>query len=78
MDYFSGVFPLEYDLLNQKPEFHAQKVAYEYTNPVDWDNDFETIPKIGNNVLIGNSADINNNHLDMLDYLKEVDFSGKK
>lgn len=78
VDYFSGVFPLEYDLLNQKPEFHAQKVAYEYTNPVDWDNDFETIPKIGNNVLIGNSADINNNHLDMLDYLKEVDFSGKK
>lgn len=78
VDYFSGVFPLEYNLLKEHPEFHAKRVVYEYTNPADWENIDTEIPEIGHNVLIGNSADINNNHLDVLDYLKGVNFSGKK
>lgn len=72
VDYFSGVFPLEYDLLSKNSEFHAQKVMYEYTNPADWENISTDIPTIGKNVLIGNSADINNNHLDILDYMKNI------
>ena len=78
VDYFSGVFPLEYDLVKEKPAFHAKRVSYEYTNPADWAPFLSELPHIGENILIGNSADINNNHLDILDYIKDIDFHTRK
>lgn len=78
VDYFAGVFPEEYDLLNVHEEFNAKKVIYEYTNPTDWSEHMDDIPQIGRNVLIGNSADINNNHLDILDYLGDIQWNDTK
>lgn len=78
VDFFSGVFPEEYDLLKIHREFNAQKVIYNYVNPADWESVSNGVPLIGNNVLIGNSADINNNHLDILDYLRDIQWSDAK
>jgi hypothetical protein len=65
-------------MLKEKDEFRAVRVSYEYTNPRDWDNLSEEVIPIGNNILIGNSADINNNHLDLLDYIKNIDINKAK
>lgn len=77
VDFYSGVFPEEYDLLKDKPEFHAKRVEYGYTNPNDWsvgvNMDFST----GQNILVGNSADINNNHLDVLPFLQNAQIGAR-
>lgn len=78
VNYYSGVFPEEYDLLRTQPEFQAEKVVYGYTNPKDWEEKVGVNFMKGCNILIGNSADINNNHLDILDYLKDVQIKNKK
>lgn len=78
IDYFAGVFPLEYSLLVGKPGFRAKEVEFELANPVDWTPCPDELPTIGENILIGNSADINNNHLDLIDYLKNLDLKGRK
>lgn len=78
VNYFSGVFPLEYDLLVGKPEFKAKKVEFGLRNPKDWTTCPIQLPKIGENILIGNSADINNNHLDLIDYLKDLNLDNRK
>ena len=77
VDYFAGVFPLEYDLVKNNPWFRAKQVFYEYTNPKDFTPFPNTLPEIGINILVGNSADINNNHLDLLDFVKNLNLEGK-
>ena len=78
VDYFSGVFPLEYDLVKKNPEFRAEQVFYRYTNPKDFCELPDALPTIGENILVGNSADINNNHLDVLDYIKNITLGDRK
>lgn len=78
VDYYSGVFPIEYELMKTKPQFRAKKVTYNYINPSEWVSDTEKLPLIGNNILIGNSADINNNHLDVLDYFENINLQKRK
>lgn len=78
IDYFSGVMDFEYDLLKRNPKFRAQKVRFSYSSPISlksYDN-FELYN--GNNILIGNSASATNNHIDLLEYLKQIDLNGKK
>ena len=78
VDYFAGVFPLEYNLVKKNPEFRAEQVYYEYTNPKDFCELPNALPTIGDNILVGNSADINNNHLDVLDYIKNLTLGERK
>lgn len=78
VDYCAGVFPLEYGLLVGKPGFRAREVIFELANPVDWEPCPEVLPEIGENILVGNSADINNNHLDLIEYIKRLDLNGRK
>lgn len=72
IDYFSGVLPNEYDLLKHVSYFKAKRVVYAYTSLEDmYDELPKTPPIIGNNILVGNSAAETNNHLDILDYIKD-------
>lgn len=79
IDFYSGVFPYEYDLIKSSiKEFKAQPLDFYYGSL----NFFipETPSKVystGNkkNILIGNSAVQTNNHLDALKALESVDTS---
>lgn len=75
IDYFSGVFPYEYELLRQsRPYIHAKQLDFYYgdvdffvKDEVDYNVDRER-----NNIILGNSGDPSNNHLDALLKLKKV------
>lgn len=82
IDYFSGVFPYEYDLLKEYwPQMKARPVDFYYgsTNffiPEDINHE---VKNTFENVLVGNSNTPGNNHLDAFNYLKKsgLSFSGK-
>lgn len=68
IDYFSGVLPIEYELMKSNPFFRAQRVDFNYfTYHKDVvDDDVLNKPVAsGTNILIGNSGDPTNNHLDL-------------
>lgn len=73
IDYYSGVFPYEYDLIKKtRSEFRAQPIDFYYGS-----TDFfipneinEVIEPKHNAILVGNSADSMNNHLDVFDYIR--------
>lgn len=75
IDYFSGVFPYEYDLLKrERPYIHAKPLDFYYGD-VDFFVKNEVDPVIDRhrtNILIGNSGDPSNNHIDALLQLKSV------
>ena len=78
IDFFSGVVDFEYDLLKQNPKFRAHKVRFSYSS-LDLINSYKNYEKYnGNNILVGNSAAITNNHLDLLQYLKQIDLNNRK
>ncbi len=76
IDFYSGVFPYEYDLIAKNVRgFVAKPLDFYYGST----NFF--IPEIPDqrvsekdNVIIGNSGDSNNNHLDIIDYLEHIEF----
>lgn len=75
VDFYSGVFPYEYELIKQyHPYFHAKKVDFYYG-----DTDFfikegisQIIDRDKFNILLGNSADPCNNHHDALTILSKI------
>lgn len=75
IDYFSGVFPYEYDLIkSHNPHFKAKKVDFYYGD-VDFfikDTVSTEIEHGKVNVIIGNSADPRNNHHDALTALSKI------
>ncbi|MCQ2209466.1 MAG: TDP-N-acetylfucosamine:lipid II N-acetylfucosaminyltransferase [Paludibacteraceae bacterium] len=72
VDYFSGIIDIEYQLMTTIPNFRAKEVKYTYTSIVGMNTLPNGVRYNGNNVLIGNSAAISNNHLDILTYIKDV------
>lgn len=70
IDFFSGVLPNEYKMISKTPGFRAKEIIFHYTR-------FNTSPNIfhpqieGDNILIGNSADPSNNHLDIMEKLSK-------
>lgn len=72
IDYFSGVFPYEYELLQQKqPKFKGKKLDFYYASTDFFIKD-EYPREITNNrqnIIIGNSAHITNNHADAIDWV---------
>lgn len=80
IDYFSGVVESEYDLMRKNSFFQAKKVIYNYfdLNTEMRKNAPQNLHVKGNNIIIGNSADPTNNHLDAFERVKNVDLHGKK
>lgn len=74
IDYFSGVLSVEYELALQCPFFNAKPVEFHYYEVSPYR--LETIKE--NNIIIGNSADPRNNHLDLMEYIEKLDFKGHK
>lgn len=72
VDYYSGVLPIEYHLCSQSPFFKAKEVRYFYLPSQAFFNISFHTSHNRKNVLIGNSADMGNNHLDILPYLEKI------
>lgn len=76
IDYFSGVFPYEIELLKKcHPEFKAASLDFYYGSTDFFISDTPPLEiKHGKkNVIVGNSADMTNNHLDVLKILSTID-----
>lgn len=76
VDFFSGVLTNEYKMISSYPMFRAEEVVFHYTDlkeaPTTLLNSFEM-----NNILIGNSGDPSNNHLDIMEKLSKYNL-GKR
>ena len=69
IDYFAGVFPMEYDMLKEAiPYFKAQKITHNYIHPQEFKlENINEEPQInGKNILLGNSASLFGNHIDIM------------
>ncbi len=78
--YFAPVLNIEYDLVLAKNKWFKPKfVDFNYGSG---GSNFEVIAKkfntLGKNILIGNSATYENNHIDMFDQLKDFELIGRK
>lgn len=80
IDYFSGVISPEYNLMKQYNSFfHAKQTSFgyfslEHLKP----SDENELPVNGDNILIGNSGDPTNNHLDAFEIVKKVNIGNRK
>lgn len=80
IDFFSGVFPYEYDLLKQyRREFSAKPLDFYYGSTSFFvpEHPVMDIDHGRTDFIIGNSADPSNNHLDVLNLLKKRGIPGK-
>ncbi|MBM6673600.1 TDP-N-acetylfucosamine:lipid II N-acetylfucosaminyltransferase [Marseilla massiliensis] len=79
IDYFSGVIPQEYQQMKKLPFFHASEVVFSYNAlPSKSDSDMNCTMAKGDNILIGNSGDMTNNHLEIFEVLKTLDLGKRK
>ncbi len=68
VDYISTVLPIEYEMLRKKTKTRAQYFPFQYSSRKKTQN--LPMSKNANFILVGNSASATNNHLDLLDILK--------
>lgn len=80
INYFSSVIPQEYELMQKNPFFKAKQVGFHYISLDDVvsEENLGTLLPIGNDILVGNSGDPANNHLDIFEYLRHIDIAGSK
>ena len=81
VDYYSGVIPEEYDMMKCLSFFRAKPVDFRYSSPyggIELSLLDEETPKLGNDILIGNSGDPRNNHADIFLKLKDIDLRNRK
>lgn len=77
IDYWATVLPLEYELLKYNSHIHAQYFPFQYTSR-RIDATLNTInPAEADYILLGNSSDPRNNHLDLLKLLKDRRITNK-
>ena len=69
INYISTVLPYEFELIKNEFNLNAYYIDYNYGV-----NDFTVLPnfKLGDSVLVGNSATASNNHFDLFDIIKET------
>lgn len=77
VDYMSTVLYSEYRLLCTLPHFKAEYFPFQYTDKVDKDKTDIWLTSNGYNILLGNSATFENNHLDVLIILKRRNIRNK-
>jgi 4-alpha-L-fucosyltransferase (fuc4NAc transferase) len=80
VDYFSGVIPQEYEMMKKNPFFKAEPLDFHYFSLNDEVSEInlKNPSPTGDNILIGNSGDPTNNHLDAFQYLRTIDILDKK
>ena len=81
VDYFSGVFPLEYDLVRKNPFFHAKQIFFNYPSSIGMkceENLLTDLHPKGNSIQVGNSASILGNHRDTLWKIRHLDLHDRK
>lgn len=81
IDYYSGVIPEEYGMMQRLSFFRAKPVDFRYGSPykgIELSLLDEETPKLGNDILIGNSGDPRNNHADIFIKLKDIDLENRK
>lgn len=79
IDYNIPVLPIEYELISQNKYFHGNRLM-ERGSFRDFDDSMipKTFPLENGNILFGNSASFENNHLDIMKILKTVDIKDRK
>ena len=77
IDYISVILPFEFNLIKQNnPQFKASLFDYSYSNMSDFKEKIKDVsPNINTSILIGNSADPTNNHLDVFSILKKLNIN---
>lgn len=79
VDYFSGVLPQEYVMMKSSTYFKAKEVVFNYAKVSEDKNErYNDLRSDGVNILVGNSGDETNNHLDVFDYLIKLNISNRK
>jgi dTDP-N-acetylfucosamine:lipid II N-acetylfucosaminyltransferase len=76
-DYFSAPIQDDFAVFKRRfPEFHGgySQIDYGSTDDYGWDEESES----GENILVGNSATLTNNHLEIFEQLASLDTSGRK
>lgn len=75
IDYFSPVIYEDYQMVKRKiPDMRAEYLPWNYIN-LKASQEFENVS--GDNILIGNSASYENNHLDLFHLLLDFDLTGR-
>ncbi len=79
IDYHIPVLPIEYELVSQNKYFHGNRLM-ERGSFRDFDESMfpKTYPLENGNILFGNSASFENNHLDIMKVLKTIDIKERK
>lgn len=75
IDYISTVLPIEYDMLLKIKGVHAKYVPFRYAC-ITSDTPTSISPE-ASYILLGNSSDSSNNHLDVLNIIKKRNISNK-
>jgi len=80
VDFFSPVLKEDYDLVKKSlPNFKARYLPWNYgTLEDDMISGLESSEITGENILIGNSATPENNHLEGFDILNKIDLDGRQ
>lgn len=78
VDYYSGVFPEEFDMISENNAFFkAKKISFNYSRKTK--SNTEELGTIDNWILIGNSSSYLLNHIDVFDRIKSyVESSNRK
>lgn len=79
IDYYSGVFPIEYDLIlnNNKSIFRAKKIDFNYTRKIEV-HDTDVCNYDAQDILVGNSASCLLNHCNVFERLKSFDLKERR
>lgn len=84
IDFYSGVFPIEYKLIKLHNSFFVAKpILFHYFSTMtktryrEEDIYKDILPK-GNNIQVGHNAGIFGNHRNTFSYLKNMDLAGRK
>lgn len=77
IDFWATVLPPEYEMLKEQVGIKAQYVSFNYTNRYLIDEPSRIDPDSANTILVGNSADPTNNHLDIISIIKHRGIQNK-
>ncbi|SKA20346.1 4-alpha-L-fucosyltransferase glycosyl transferase group 56 [Chitinophaga eiseniae] len=80
VDYCATVIPDEFEILNSFPFFSAKQVLFSYESIENMFKDKigEDDYVMGNDILVGNSAGPESNHLDVLNAISEMELGEKQ
>jgi len=83
IDYYSGVYPVEYDLMKLNSFFRAKQVSWSYVSPSTKkmyrkEDIYKDILPKGNYIQVGNNASIICNHRNVFNILNKLNLDDRK